>query len=217
MLGFCRTHKDYQTFVLTELKVLSLYRPDQIEEYQVAVAKMFILNLDPLIPIITPLYSDVGRPASMQVDIFRSLVLMNHLQIPLNNWVAKLKCNPVLRAAAGFTLDNLPETSSYYDFIDRIFPLDGRPVLRHVASKPKDKLKKGDKLPPRNPNVVAKLVDQLINSDKKFYRRISRRPERFLQRIFASVSVGKSIDLGLIPRSPNVSGDGATEGFICEF
>ena len=81
MLGYCRNHKDYTTFVLTELHALAQTRPDQIEEYKEAIMKMLILNLDPLVPIISPLYSSVGKPAEMQPDIFRSFVLMKHADV----------------------------------------------------------------------------------------------------------------------------------------
>ena len=208
MLDYIRPNKDYQRFVLTELRALADERPDQIREYQEAVSKMLILNLDPLIPIIIPLYPDTGRYAQRQMEIFRSFVLMDHLHIPLNNWVEKLTHNPVLRTIAGFTLDNMPKTSSYYDFINRLVPLDERPVTRQFKSKPKEKLKKGEKMPPKNPGIVAKLAGQLIKDEKLFQRRLSNRCERFLQKIFARVSVDRSCELGLVPDSVSASGDG---------
>jgi len=208
MLDYCRLNKDYQRFVLTELRALAQTRPDQINEYRDAVSKMLILNLDPLIPVISPLYPPIGRPAEMQLEIFRSFVLMDDLHILLDNWVEKLTCNPVLRAIAGFTLENMPQTSSYYDFINRIVPLDERPVIKQFNRKPKDKLKKGEKLPPKNPGVVANLVGRLIKDEKRFTKRLSRRPERFLQKIFARVSVDRSVELGLVPDTVSISGDG---------
>jgi hypothetical protein len=39
-------------------------------------------------------------------------------------------------------------------------------------------------------------------------RRFNKRPERVLQKIFAGVSVKKSLDMGLIPQNVSVSGDG---------
>lgn len=208
MLGYCRNHKDYTTFVLTELRELVETRPDQIEEYKDAILKMLILNLDPLIPVITPLYSPMGRPAKMQVDIFRSLVLMVHLKITLDNWVAKLSVNPVLRVIAGFTSDNMPQTSSYYDFINRIVPSDERPIIKPFTAKPKEKFKQGEKQPPKNPGIVDDLVSQVISDEQRFLNRLSRRPERFLQKIFARVAVDASASLGLIPESVTFSGDG---------
>lgn len=208
MLGSCRKHKDYCSFVLTELRFLILSRPDQVTEYKDAVVKMLILNLDPMLPVITPLYPLCGRPALMQLEIFRSFVLMVHLKIPLDKWIDKLTYNPVLRIIAGFTIDNMPKTSSYYDFINRIFPLDELPILKSFESKPRKKLKQGDKLPPKNPGVVALLVNRIINDESRFHKRLSRRPDRFLQRIFARVAVDSSIELGLVPKNLSASGDG---------
>ena len=144
----------------------------------------------------------------MQVEIFRSFVLMNFLKIPLDNWVEKLTNNPVLRTIAGFTLDNLVKTSSYYDFINRTVPLNEPPEIKPNKKKPKDKPKKGEKLPPKKPGAVADIVNQVINEEDKLLRRLSRRPERFLQRIFARVAVDTSVSLGLVPNAVNVSGDG---------
>ena len=98
MLGHCRNHKDYLSYTFTELRKLSQTRPDKIEEYKEAILEILILDLDPLIPIITPLYSSVGRPAEFQLDIFWSFVLMKHLGFALDNWVEKFVHNPVLRA-----------------------------------------------------------------------------------------------------------------------
>jgi len=208
MLGVCRSHKAYCNFVLTELNNLVETRPDQIREYRQEISKMLILNLDPLIPIISPLYPICGRPAVMQIDIFRSCVLMKSLDIPLSLWVEKLTHNPVLRIIAGFTLDDMPKTSSYYDFINRVVPLDEQSIFRAFKNKPKKKLKKGEKLPPKNTGVIDKLVNLVINDEKRFRRLLSRRPERFLQKIFARVSVDASVELGLVPDSVDTSGDG---------
>jgi hypothetical protein len=208
MLGYYRSHKDYVHFVLTELKALAESRPDQVKEYETAILKMLILNLDPLLSEISPLYLPAGRPAKVQMEIFRSLVLMQHVQIPLNNWAGKLAHNPVLRTIAGFTEDNMPKTSSYYDFINRIFPLKDNPITKPFESIPKKKYKKGKKQPPKNKDVVAKLVNRIISDEKKFIKQLSRRPERFLQRIFARVAVDSSAALALIPKSVDISGDG---------
>lgn len=208
MLGYYRNHKDYTTFVLTELGKLSETRPDQINEYKNAVMKMLTLDLDPMLSAIKSLYSPIGRPAEVQMEIFRSFVLMKHMRIKLDNWVDKLSQNPVLRTIAGFTPDNMPKTSSYYDFINRIVPLKELPEVKHVIKKPKEKLKKGEKMPPKNPGIVAKLVEQVITNEERFLKRLARRPERFLQRIFARVSVDASVKAGLIPKSVDVSGDG---------
>jgi len=208
MLGVTCSHKYYIKSVLDGLADLAQERPDQIKEYHEAISKMLILDLDPLIRIMQPLYPPIGRMAEKQVEIYRSLILMKHLKIPLNNWVEILSNNPVLCLISGFNPDNIPKTSSFYDLINRFFPLKETPVIRPVEFKPKDKLKKGEKLPPKNPGIVDKLVDFIFYDSKRFYRRLSHRPERFLQRVFARVSVDRSVELGIVPRDVSASGDG---------
>ena len=208
MLGYYRNHNDYRTFVITELKHLSQTRPDQVEEHKQAILKMLILNLDPMLPTIAPLYPSTGAPAKSQMEIFRSLVLMVHMQSSLDNWIETLKFNPVLRAIAGFTHDSLPGLASYYDFINRIVPLADKPILKSFKSKPKKKLKKGEKLPSKNKDVVGKLVKRIISDEKKFLKSLHRRHERVLQEIFSRVSVDSSINMGIIPEHVSASGDG---------
>ena len=208
MLGYFTPHKEYVRFVLTELRELAITRPDQIREYQEAISKMMILNLDPLEAVIAPLYPHFGKMAVLQMEIYRSCVLMKHVGVPLNNWVDKLSNNPVLRIIAGFTEGNMPKTTSYYDFMDRIVPLDERPTTKPVKHKPKVKLQKNEKLPPKNPNITGKLADYVFKYEDRFMKRLSRRPERYLQKIFAKVAVEPSVDMGLVQQDMDISGDG---------
>jgi hypothetical protein len=208
MLGIFTPHKQYLSLALDNLRELAKTRPDQVLEYQDAISKMLILNLDPLEAQIAPLYPPTGKMADRQMEIFRSFVLMKHVGIPLNNWVAKLKNNPVLRTIAGFTDLNMPQTSSYYDFMNRIVKLDERPRTKAFKRKPKTKLGKNVKLPPKNPNITTKLKDAYFDDEEKFMRRLSGRAERYLQKIFASVAVNPSIEMGLITQNADISGDG---------
>ena len=57
----------------------------------------------------------------------------------LDNWFLKLFVNPVLRIIAGFTPTNMPKTSSYYDFTNRVFPLDELPEIKPTKAKLKEK------------------------------------------------------------------------------
>jgi len=167
-----------------------------------------IFNLDPLIPVFASLYPPIGRPAEIQVEIFHSFVLMMHTNTPLDRWIETFSYNPVLCVIAGFTLDNLPKTSSYYDFINRIVLLDDHPNVIPPSFKPTKKLKKGEKQPPKNKYVVTKIVNRIISNENKFFKRLYRRPERFLQRIFVRVAVDASIALGFVPESVSASGNG---------
>jgi hypothetical protein len=203
MLGFWRSHSDYQNFVVSELSKIARINPSALFEYETEISKLYILNLDELKTIIAPLYSVTGRPSNYQPEIFRSFVLMDHLHIPLDKWVAKLKNNFVLRTIAGFTSENIPQTASYYDFINRIIKLDERPRIKKRKRKPSKKIGKNKKLPPKHPNITQKVVNKILQG-----RRFNNRPELTLQKIFAQVCVKQSIDLGLIPQTVSISGDG---------
>jgi hypothetical protein len=74
--------------------------------------------------------------------------------------------------------------------------------------KPKLKLKKGEKLPPKRPGIVEKIVSNFLKDEERFCGHLARRPERFLQKIFARVAVDKSVELGIISDSLSASGDG---------
>jgi hypothetical protein len=198
LLGFWQSHADYQQQVVT---ALSEVNPSAFYEYERSISKLYILNLDPLKPIIAPLYSKTGRKSKNQPEIFRSLVLMNDLGYSLDEWIVKLSKNRVLQIACGF-FDGLPAIASYYDFINRIVKLDEKPRVKQKKRKPRKKHGK-KKMPHKREGTVQRLVNKVLQG-----RRLNMRPERLLQEIFAKVCVQPSIDLGLIPNVVRISGDG---------
>ena len=201
MLGPWPSQDDYQQRVVAELALFAKLNSYALWEYQNSLSKLYILNLDPLLTLVAPLYSTTGRPSINQPEIFRSLILMNDLGFPLNKWITKLAQNPVLKIACGFQ-GELPGIASYYDFINRIIKLDEK--SRHKPKKRKPQKKHGkQKMPPKHPGIVQKLVDQILSG-----RRLNNRPERLLQEIFAKVSVQPSIDMGIVPNIVSISGDG---------
>ncbi|MEI7961883.1 MAG: transposase, partial [archaeon] len=203
MLGFWQPHKDYQDFVVHELSSLARVNPSALFEYETEISKLYILDLDPLKGILAPLYSITGRPSKNQPQLFRSFILMNHMHYTLDKWLIKLQNNFVLRTICGFTFDTLPSLASYYDLINRIIKLDERPRHKAKKRKPKKKVGKGVKLPPKRPGIVARLASKIIGG-----RRLNFRPEIVLQKIFADVCVKRSLELGLLNQTLSVSGDG---------
>jgi len=193
----------YQEFVKSTLRDISQTEPQRVLEYEEIISKLYILPTDKLLKVMLPLYSSIGRPAELQPEIFRSFVAMSELGFTLDNWLAKLKNNEVLRTAVGVTEEAIPSASSHYDFINRIIDMDERPKIRLKKRKPCKKLGKNAKLPNKNPGVVQRLVDKITCG-----RRFNLRPERHLQQIFADVCVASSRELGLIPDEIDVSGDG---------
>jgi len=208
MLGPWRNHNDYVIFVFTELKVLAETDPERLLEYQEVISKMLIFNIDAIQEIIDPLYSNTGRPALNQPEIFRALVLQIGLKMSITEFHEKLLYNRVIRTIAGFTKDNVPGIGTFYDFMNRVYPINEKPVYRAPYSKPKDKLKKGEKMPPKNPQITTTLADMIINKAEHFESMLKRRQERYLQKIFSTISLGRSIELGIIPISFSLAGDG---------
>ena len=202
MLGYWRTYAEYQQFVLNQLDLTFRYDPGSLREYESLISKLWILNTDLLYEAILPCYSHTGRPALFQPEIFRVFVAMGHLDIPPRYWVSTLENNFVLRTICGLKHSEIPPTGAFYDFINRIIPLDERPKLKATRRKPKKKLKKGEKLPPKHPAITAKIVKAV-----KEGRRLNHRPELILQKIFA-VIVRQSVALGLIGNTFSASGDG---------
>ena len=201
MLGSWETHAAYQQRVAAELASIARLNPGALYEYEHSISKVFILNLDILKQIISKRYSSTGRPSENQPEIFRAFIIMNDLGLSPQQWVDKVRHNAVLRIVCGFK-GELPAIASYYDFINRIYKLYEKPRHKKKKKKPKKKYGK-EKMPPKNPGIVVKLVQRILKG-----RRFDYRPELLLQEIFAKVCVQPSIDLGLVPHSVSVSGDG---------
>ena len=201
MLGLWPSHAEYQQHTAAELSLITKFNPHALLEYENAISKLYILNLDPLKNLVAPLYSTTGCPAKNQSEIFRAFILMNALKCPLDKWIGKLANCPVLQIACGFR-GKLPGIASYYNFNSRIIKLEEQPRFKKKKRKPRKKYGKG-KMPPKHPGIVQKLVNYILED-----RRFHHRPERLLQEIFAKVAVQPSIDLGLIPPTLSASGDG---------
>jgi hypothetical protein len=202
MLGYWRNHNDYRDFVIRQLSCVT--DKTSLLEYESIISKLYILDLDPLKTIMSPLYSCTGRPSESQPEIFRAFVLANHLGVPPGRLLDKLRHNYILRTVAGFTVETLVGIASYYDFINRLVKLDEKPVLRAKKRKPSKSIGKGEKLPPKHPGIVARLVKRILKKGELF----PRRPERVLQKIFAEACVMPSVRLGLVPETVSASGDG---------
>lgn len=200
MLGFWRSHADYQRFVIDSLRSCSA---EALCEYKDEISKLFILNLDKLKNVIEPLYSHTGRPALFQPEIFRSLVLMQCLDFKLDNWPDKLRNCFVLRTIIGVDLNSVPSVSSHYDFINRLIDIDEKPRVKLKRRKPVKKFGKNQKMPNKHSGIVERLVNKILCG-----RSLSLRPERFIQKIFADVCVASSVDLGIVPKTLDIAGDG---------
>jgi len=212
MLGTWRSHVDYQSFLITNTLSLYIISRLTVEFYSEALSKLYILDLDVLKQLFEPCFSTTGKPSNQQPEIFRSFILMSELHFSsITRWVSFLKANVILCCAIGVSPNNVPGVGSHYDFIDRLW-LENPEVkqnhqdsLHPFKSKPRKKLGKNQKQPPRHPGIIKKLVDLAIQG-----RSFENRPERLLQQIFAKVAVEPSSKEGLLGDINNltISGDG---------
>ena len=202
MLGYWQPHADYQQFVLDQFDQTLRFDPGLLREYENLISKLWIFDTDILYEAMLPCYSSTGRPAKSQPEILRICILMTDLKISIHHWIPTLENNFILRTICGLTFSEIPPIGAFYDFINRIFCLDERSQMKGIRRKPKKKLKKGEKLPPKHPGIVAKLVKAV-----KKGRRLNLRPEFVLQEIFAMI-VNRSVELELVRKTLSISGDG---------
>src|SRR5665647_2674617 len=85
VLGFWRTHKEYQSYLLE--KILPFFESDKdyVLQYEKSLSKLYILDLDPLLPLLAPYYSIVGAPAKNQPELIRSFILSPSKESPPKN------------------------------------------------------------------------------------------------------------------------------------
>jgi len=123
-------HADYQKVLLLKLIDHFFNQRSRVVLLDKAISKLYLLNLDPLLPVVKPLYTDLGRPAKNQQGIIRSLVLMLDQQdYSITKWSLKVASDPLLFDLCGFS-DNAPSVASYYDLLIRFWLADFDSHLR---------------------------------------------------------------------------------------
>lgn len=171
-----------------------------------SVSKLYLLNLDNLLPVIKPLYPDFGRPAKNQQGIIRSLVLMLDMQeYSITNWAKKVASDSLLFDICGFT-GNAPAVASYYDLLVRLWLADHKLHVKRklnvkrFTSKPKKKLKLGEKQPPKHSGTVKKLAFRAMKGKLKNFC-----PEAILQKLIARLVVDTSAAMGILGNVSDLS------------
>ena len=204
MLKCWTLHNQYHQFISDGLDSFS--EPDRLQgSYQNSLDKLLILDLDLLLDALRPHYASTGRPAIIQPEIFRSLMLIIDCGFSsLKKWYDFLRSDSLLAFLIGCDLKQLPSLGSYYDFMNPLWLHNSaleRKALKHLYRynfnrKPKKgKLKKGQKLPVRKPGVV-KQVAWAAKSNHSFASF-----ERLLQEVFVLLAVNPSVERWLIDSS----------------
>lgn len=212
MLGSWRTHSEYQSYLVENILPFYKENSNNVMQYQDALSKLYIIDLDPLKPIPAEYYSNTGAPAGDQPELIRSFILMSECrEHSITKWVKKLSHNEILCTMIGLSQSDIHNVGSYYDLINRMWLAD--PELEHnydkslhnFKRKPKKKLGKNQKQPPRHPAIVKKLVDLALQG-----KTFESRPELLMQQVFAAIGVEPAAKEGLYGDKENlrISGDG---------
>lgn len=212
MLRNFESHTSYQENL--KLHLLLFWETDRgrVTDMEKSISKLYLLNLDPLLPIIKPLYSNTGCPAKNQLGIIRSLILMlDQKHHGITNWAKKVANDPLLCAICGFQYGKAPSVGSYYDFIKRLWKASHKihvarkKKLRPFKPKPRKKLKAGQKLKPKHNGIVKKFARIAMRDALPEYR-----PEQIFQEFLARCVVDVSAKMGILGdvQKLSVAGDG---------
>jgi transposase len=202
MLGQWRSHEEYRNFVLGRINNCREGPLTPAHSLFPIIAKLFFFDLDPLKEILAGRYSRTGRPAVNQPEIMRIMILMQYLKTPVCEWIRTLKENFMLRTACGLMKKNIPNISSLYAFIYRLTRMEKRLMVRSFKRKPKFKLKNGEKLPPKHPNITRRIADKL-SIGRRFRDTLAESINSIL-----ALAVKQSYANCLIGPHVNISGDG---------
>ena len=210
------SYQEFQDFLVRMLVKFfaNAFFSNVVIAYANAVLKVFLTDLTPVREILAPTYSPRGEIPWDPVCLFRSYWLMLQYQGTgsITDWVEKLRAEPFWAILSGFKPDDVPGVGTFYDFEDRLCDYDqGKRVerttkMRKKLSKPKDKLKQNEKLPPKHKGIVQRLVDRIIRDEDKTQ---PVRPDDNLLRIFNKCFLKPSVELKLIDANDvAVAGDG---------
>ena len=127
MLKNWSTHADYQQFIISNLSCLYKSFPKKVIRFEPSISKLYCLNLDILREILKPYYSNIGRPATFQPEIFRSFSLMLfQKETSITNWVKKLHASELQSTCTGCTKNNVPSLFQW-TYTHHYYPLTAPP------------------------------------------------------------------------------------------
>lgn len=206
MLRDWTPHIEYQEKLYLKMLLHYEIQRSRLVALDKSISKLYLLNLDNLLPVIKPLYPDFGRPAKNQQGIIRSLVLMLDQQdYSITKWSVKVASDPLLFDSCGFE-GKAPSVASYYDFLVRLWLADHKLQIKRklrvkrFVSKPKKKLKAGEKQPPKRAGTVKKLITKAIKGKLKNFC-----PDIIFQKLIARCVVDTSSAMGILGNTKSLS------------
>src|SRR5690625_4145750 len=163
-----RSHDEYLSFVCTQIESQNISKYFIRDFYFDTIIWTSLIDLTQTAELLKHRYSSDprGRKPRNPCDMLRSLLLMHNQNITsVDKWVFTLKSNPLLAILSGFTPGNVPGVGTFYDFFNRLW-LAPTPHFsknkKRKLKKPRTKGKKNQKLAPKNPNIVQKLVNRAL-------------------------------------------------------
>jgi len=207
------THESYQDFVIGQLQkyysggILTLVSKDWP-----TITKLWITDLSYTTTWLSETYSLKGPAPRDPASMLRSylLFLLTNPTIGITKWVDQLYRVPLYAILSGFEPGDIPGVGTFYDFFGRLWGQEKQNIKpkmkRKRKKKKKKKLKKGEKQAPKNPGIVAKLVNRFFRYGSKKKLLPGDRLFDFFQSQFLDVSA----KLGLLGdlNSLGVAGDG---------
>ncbi|MGM0124305.1 hypothetical protein IGI37_002764 [Enterococcus sp. AZ194] len=201
MLKQLQTHLDYLS---TQERLLPHVTPEAKGEYQETIELFRHLNFDAAHELLASLYSHTGRPALVQIEILRTMILCAYEKISWETALYRLNNRIVYRVIIGIDKESIPTLPSFYELSRRLMPTNEKSILRKKrAQKPTEKYKKNEKMPESKKTWTQRMADIARKGTFTLYR-----PDRFLQKLFKLVSIDTSVSYGLLDPELYVSGDG---------
>jgi len=207
------THESYQNFVLEQLKlhysggILTVVRKDWP-----TISKLWLTDLSSTTTWLCDSYSRKGPAPRAPASMLRSFILflLTNPTIGLTEWAVQLHRVPLYAILSGFEPGDVPGVGTFYDFFERVLGQEMKNAKPSIKAKhkkkKKGKLAKGEKLPPKNPGVVGKLISRFFRDGAKKKCLPGDRLFDFFQSQFLAVSAELGVlgDLGAL----GVIGDG---------
>jgi hypothetical protein len=164
LLAVSIPHAAYRANALTSIEDL-LQQPalrPTILAYQDLASKLLGLDLEPIRPLLARTYAATGRPGREPCTLFRCLLLMNWCGFTeFEPWIAEMRAHPLWPILCGIQPADVPGASTLRDLLRRLtrtWRKRPKQRRRRRSAQKRSAARKGQKLPERHPNVVARLL-----------------------------------------------------------
>ncbi len=129
MLKKWTTHSEYLSHLNREIDSLSPHEKNRLFKlHQNSLLKLSLLNLDPLLSVVKPLYPELGDPTKNQCEIIRSLILMvDARKQSITDWALDTTHAPILRILCEFHENHVPGIASNYNLLARLWLTSRKP------------------------------------------------------------------------------------------